>query len=329
MKPWTGRPHLSILGAKEEDRFTHYLCELLRAPSVLAAFLKDLCNVEVKPNVNVSMQPQVTEGRPDLAIRGESTYLLFEAKVGSWLHEDQLSPYARELDQWLRKNPAGTARLFVVAPHRQVLGIAHTAKQELSEAGLSHFQPVGIAWEQIATLFQTLDANDPRLNLHLREFSEIILYRLGEPTRPFTVEECKLLDDPLVARSLHRARLLIEHVKQILSNQGFSFKDSRGFLYDGYGVAFEGRTWWYGIWIDAWAKLGLSPIFLQLLGLTNRVVPLIPEGLPSPVSVQFGKLEEQVVPLPIRDAVELESLAREQANIILRYTTELPESGAG
>lgn len=332
MSTWTGRPHLSIFGGKEEDRFTRYLCELLRAPGVLAAFLREICGVEVGPHDSVSAQTQVTVpgGRADLALRGESVYFLFEAKVGAWLHEDQLTPYAREVDQWRQAHPTGAALLFLLAPQRHASGIAQSAQRELSEAGLGHLQPVIVTWEQVATLFQRLEAqgDDPRLSLHLGEFAEIVFYRLGEPLRPFTLEECRLLEDPLAANAIRSARLLVDRATQVLSRRGFSFTASRGFLYEGYGAKYGGRTWWYGVWIDAWAKVGFSPIFLQLLGFTNRPVPPTPQGLPGPVSVQFGNAEH-VIPLAIRDGVELEVLALEHADIIWRYATQLPESGAG
>ena len=196
MSTWAGRPHLSILGGKEEDRFTQYLAELLRAPVVLSAFLKSVCGLSAIVDSQISARTQVTipGGRPDLAIRSESLYLLCEAKVSSWLHEEQLTPYARELEQWHQAHPQGTARLFVLAPQRQVGGIVQAAERDLAGAGLDQWRPTSITWEQIAALFQGLDVEDRRLMLHLQEFAEIVTYRLGEPLRPFTLEECRQLD---------------------------------------------------------------------------------------------------------------------------------------
>jgi hypothetical protein len=332
MSDWLGRPHLSILGGKEEDRFTQYWAELLRAPAVLGGFLKELCGLPVTVSDQISARSQVTVsgGRPDLAIRGDSLYLLFEAKVGSWLHQDQLTPYARELEQWRQRHPAGTALLFVVVPQRHMPGILQTAERELSEAGLSRWYPKPISWEQIGALCTSLepDIGDRRLALHLAEFADLISFRLGEPSRPFTAEECLLLEDPLVARSIRRARILVGRVTEMLSTKGFSFTVSNGLLWDGYMAKYNGRSWWYGVWIDAWAKVGVSPIFLQLSGLEDRPIPPLPEGLRIPVPVQFAKLQH-LVPLSLRDGVEIDVLADEQANVLWRYATEAPQTGAG
>jgi hypothetical protein len=332
MSVWPGRPHLSILGGKEEDRFTQYLCELLRAPVVLERFLKEVCGLVVTADEQVSARTQVTVpgGRPDLAVRGDSLYLLFEAKVGSWLHEDQLTPYARELEQWLQSHFHGTALLFVVAPHPQISGIVNAAERELSEAGLDRWHPKPISWEQIGTLCKSLEADvgDRRLALHLEEFAEIITYRLGELSRPFTAEECRLLEDPLVARAIRQSRMLVTRVTNVLSGQGVTFNPSTGFLWDGYNAKYGGRSWWYGLWIDAWAKVGISPVFLQLSGLEDRSIPPVPEGLPTPVPVQFGRLQ-YLVPMPLRDGVEIDLLAAEHSNVFWRYVTEVPQSGAG
>ena len=330
MSTWAGRPHLSILGGKEEDRFTQYLAELLRAPVVLSAFLKSVCGLSAIVDSQISARTQVTipGGRPDLAIRSESLYLLCEAKVSSWLHEEQLTPYARELEQWHQAHPQGTARLFVLAPQRQVGGIVQAAERDLAGAGLDQWRPTSITWEQIAALFQGLDVEDRRLMLHLQEFAEIVTYRLGEPLRPFTLEECRQLDDPLVARSICRARLLVDLVKELLSQRGLRSAPSVGRLYDGYYLKYDGRTWWYGLWIEAWAKIGWSPVFLQLLGYSNWPLPPFPAGLPSPAGFQLDNVEYIVVPLAIRHDVELEKLADEQAEVIWRFAIELPESGS-
>jgi hypothetical protein len=128
---WTGRPHLSILGGKEEDRFTVHLCELLRDTGVLRAFITKICGGEVAPDSTVSPSVQVTVpgGRPDLAIRGDSVYLLLEAKIGAWVHKDHLAPYAIALGEWRWEHPAGGAGLFVLAPQRQMSGIVASAQR--------------------------------------------------------------------------------------------------------------------------------------------------------------------------------------------------------
>ena len=319
MGNWTGRPHLSLLGGKEEDRFTLYLCELLRDKGVLRRFVTKICGIEVAPDTTLSalIQATVPGGRADLAIHGESVYLLFEAKLGSWLHEDQLTPYARALDEWSREHPTGTARLFVLTPQQQVSRVPNEA--------------IGITWEEIATLFQEFrsETNDSRLAVHLQDFAEVVFHRLGDPSRPFTLEESQLLGNPLTARAIRRAKDVARKAgEQLLTLlQGSECNPSYGAEYDGYWLKYGGRGWWYGIWIVAWAKIGLSPTFFQLSGLANRPLPPLPNGLPNPVELSLGNRTDWVIPLAIRDGVEFDTLASEHAEIIRRYATELPHSG--
>src|SRR5438067_1625071 len=103
MTPWQGKPFLAVLAAKEEDRFTEYLSQILQAPEALRRFLSEVCGLAIRADEELSVRTQLrlTGGTPDLRIRGSTTYLLFEAKVGSWLHKDQLIPYARDIQDWM------------------------------------------------------------------------------------------------------------------------------------------------------------------------------------------------------------------------------------
>jgi len=68
---WEGRPAMALLSGKEEDRFTSYLCELLKSREVLAGFLSKLCGVapnDLGTAVEVRTQVTVPGGRPDLVI---------------------------------------------------------------------------------------------------------------------------------------------------------------------------------------------------------------------------------------------------------------------
>lgn len=91
---WSGSPVLAILAGKEEDRFTEFLVHLLQSPEVLRPFLKEVCELEVTnaelTSLRVRTQVTVVGGRPDIAIQSPDFYFLFEAKVGSWLHNEQL-----------------------------------------------------------------------------------------------------------------------------------------------------------------------------------------------------------------------------------------------
>ena len=128
-----------MLGSKEEDRFTQYFTELLQARSVLEAFLRHVCDITgvLGEHLSARVQFTVDGGRPDIAVRDDSLYLLFEAKVASWLRKDQLRPYAHALEEWRKANPDGSAALFVIAPERQLAGMLHTAEKELTDCGMT------------------------------------------------------------------------------------------------------------------------------------------------------------------------------------------------
>ena len=61
-KQWVGRPALSILANKEEDRFTEFLFHLLRSNRVLHIFLKTFFDLEVKDNQNLVAKTQGVKG---------------------------------------------------------------------------------------------------------------------------------------------------------------------------------------------------------------------------------------------------------------------------
>ncbi len=335
MSSWVGRPYLAILGGKEEDRFTNYLAEILKDPSILAAFtgifLKDHCRLLLKQEPGMMAQSQVTVagGRPDLAIRAKSTYLLFEAKVSSWLHEDQLIPYAEELEKWKKDFPEGVAGLFVLVPESQVSAALNVARQQLSEFPLSNWIPVAISWEQVANFFgiQASGVDDRSLGVHLSNFKELVNYRFGTMGRPFSSEEVKVLEDSLVANALERVSALVDKVVASLSERGVYCNVSKGSIYLGYILRYREHEWWYGLWINPWARLGTSLVFLQLSGFLNRPLPSIPDNLQRPVLFEYDGSKHYVVPLTHREGVGIDILAEEHSNIIWRYLTEVTNSG--
>lgn len=338
MSPWKGRPYLAILGGKEEDRFTNYLAELLQDKEVLASFcgrfLRSQCGFELDPDsgLNARTQVIVPDGRPDLAIRGNSTYLLIEAKVSSWLHEDQLQSYAEALDRWQRENPTGKACLFVLVPERQVGATLAVARQQLSSPALERWTPRAVSWEQVASFLESLadGVDDRNLGVHLRDFKELVNYRFGTAARPFLAEEASILQDSLVANALERVLNVVDRVVTSLSDRGVKLgnKGVTNEDYIGYKLVLGDREWWYGLWISPWSRLGESPTFLQLPGVANKSMDNIPGGLPNPLQFEVDSdLREWVVPLVHREGVELDKLAEEHFGIIWRYMTEVQESG--
>ena len=338
MGSWNGRPYLAILGGKEEDRFTYYLSELLKDHDLLAAFIHKFLksasgrSFQTDPGMTARIQVTVPGGRPDLAVRASLLYLLFEAKIGSWLHEDQLLPYAKELEAWKGENSSGEAALFLLVPESQVRSALEESERQLGKSSQKNWFPTAISWERLADFLalQAEGVDDKHLALHLLNFKDLVTFRLGELSRPFTTEETDLLRDSLVANSLQRTSAIMNTVVQGLGSHGVTVTSgsSKSFEYIGYNLSYNKRGWWYGVWFPAWARIGVSPVFLQLVGFTNKAVTALPHQLPGPQLYQDGSTQNQLVPLAHREGVDLDTLASEHTQTIWRYMTEVPESGA-
>ena len=327
MANWNGKPHKALLAAKEEDRFTEYLCQLLLSEEVLAPFLSELCGYDpgaLQRPIDVRTQVTVPGGRPDLAICASNGYLLFEAKVSTFLHQNQLGSYGVEIQQWQAAHPNDMASLYLLIPARGRHTHLDIARQQLQNSGID-IHPV--TWEEVGSLCTRLvtQVSDQRLSVHLGTFAELIAQRIGEPERPFTSEETALLADPLVARAIVRARAVVEKTKERLSLREYTAKAAHGTIFDGYNLSHGGRGWWYGVWLSAWAFVGETPIFLELLGWPQGAPVAVLETLPQPEIVET--LHTCVVPLGIREQVDLDDLAAEHAAIIEQFCQMYSQSG--
>jgi hypothetical protein len=322
-----GSPYLAILSGKEEDRFTYFLRELLLAPKVLERFLTKFCGLPANAaaTAHADLQVTVDGGRPDLAVRTDDLYLLFEAKVDSWLHKDQLVPYATACANWAQGHSAGVCRLYVIASQRNVEQQVATGRADLAAANLSAWNPAGIAWEQIAIEFAALakdvETQDPKLALHLDGFAGLVLYKFGELERPFTREETGLLQEATVPGVLSVAIRLMDKTRDALLALGFDIAVSNGRNFFGYNINRAGKNWWYGIWVDAWQQVGQSPLFLQFPDLAAKPPPTLPPDLEPLIAAKLdpARLAYYIVPLPLRPDVEMSRLADEHAALINRY----------
>jgi len=186
-----------------------------------------------------------------------------------------------------------------------------------------------VTWEEVGSLCTHLvtQVSDQRLSIHLGTFAELIAQKIGEIERPFTLEETALLADPLVARAILRARSVVDKTKERLELLGYNVWDDHGSIFHGYRLSHEGNEWWYGVWINAWPLVGETPIFFELRGWPEGVPVAIPESLPQPEIVETLPNKTCVVPLGIREQVDLEVLAKEHAEIIDKFCRMYPESG--
>lgn len=327
---WQQRPLHAMLAGKEEDRFTECLADLLHSKTVLEHFLLDLCQITLKDFTDISVHTQFTVpgGRPDLIIKGPDHFCIFEAKVGSLLHEGQARPYAEKLKYWKQETISGIARLFILTPQANMKSSVETAKQQIAETGFCEADVNGVAWETIADLFRRLSpqSSDPRLSVYLEDFADLIEHRVGKIQRPFTAEEAELLTDQLTANALFMTRELVEPVIESLTkklavfNLHLNSTIAASKYYDGYNLKVEGIKYlWLGMWIQVWARVGGSPLLIQFGD--ERLTAHDPSdfpggGLPEPAKNEKGGW---FVPLPIKPGVEAADLTEQLAETAAQY----------
>jgi hypothetical protein len=320
-------PVQALLAGKEEDRFTEFLARLLRENDLASRFLRELCGYEPKRGRPVvRTQVIVEEGRPDLVITGPDFLVVVEAKMASWLHESQLKPYSDYIAQKKKDSASLDTRLVLLGPAAARDGMEAEGRRQVGDA-LSAV----LSWEDVAKFCRTQAEAIPgtRTAFYLDDFASLIEYRIGELARPLTEEECELLRDPLVARTVNAARLAVEALVAVLSRRnGVELGKLTGsWGYEGCSVRFKQRSWWLGFWPAAWPLVGSSPVMLQLTGLDEHAHPPMIDGAGQVVHFSSGSQQGWVVPLvmhPHRDPAEL---AHEHANIVLAWLTKAPETG--
>ena len=299
-------PIFAMLSDKEEDRFTELLAHLLRNAFVLRQFLSELCRIEtVNGDLLVRTQVLVDSGRPDLCVSGPGVQILFEAKVGSWLHQDQVRPYAEYLAAWSREHPEGIARLFLIVPAPDAKAEASLAKEQ---SGGLIADPQVIAWEEIGALFKVIAPRAPtRIGVYLEDFEALVSKRLGDSLRPFTAEEVEMSRDHLVGRFLALCSRYVTEVAEVLGDRyELSTAGGKTDLYMGVNLQANGEahgTYWFGIWPGPWGKFGKSPLFLQDFVRTPHDLRNLPD-LQSFEVVESAGVERALVPLVLSTGLD-------------------------
>jgi hypothetical protein len=330
MKDWKGKPFLALLAGKEEDRFTAFLCELLKAPFVLREFLEQVCNIDVaEPEKFIVATQVVVEGsRPDIVIKSDSALYIFEAKVSSWLHEGQLEQYAGYL--------LGQAKsiqnycLFMICPENSMT----SAEKDGEELKIDKNHYKVISWEGIRRLFDSIEPaiGDPNLSIHLSAFSDLVKQRFGESLKSYTSEQIHLLSDSQAGLVLYTVftamKLLCETLLNFTNNEA-EISTSPGIEYGGYWIRYKGRKWWFGVWPEVWKNLGQSPLFFQLTGRIDEQLNLHDDSVPMPhITTLSSKQVATVVPLTFSSDVQLSEIVKDFANTIIYYCKNHPESGS-
>lgn len=323
-------PARALLARNEEDRFTEYLYHLLLGwDDVLSEFLA-LCGQTgiVSNAVEIMLRNYFAGAYPDLAIQGADFYFIFEAKLMSGLAPNQVVPYARSLLNWQQQNPNGRIALFIIGTRKSVQGLVDEAQRQLTNNGMTGVPVQRLAWDEIADRLRGLSqqTQDKQLAVYIQDFADVVFTRLGEPERPFTPEEVQLLSDDQVGMAIQRvwflADKLIEKVKPGLQFP-LEYRRTAGPFWVGFNLWNQQKgLGWLGVWVDAWAEIGKTPLFYQL---PDAVRPYLQEiedeatKLGYPGVDQFDKSHNwMVVPLPINSG-SLDDLSTFLANIVIGY----------
>jgi hypothetical protein len=293
----------------------------------LEVFLRDVCKLSVAdlPAHQVETQVTVTGGRADLVISAPNLHLIFEAKVASSLHGSQMLSYLQALRD-SEVGPNGTKGLFILAPAASMVQLSKEATAQLAVADPT-CEVRAISWQVVAKVLDDLSrkVGSTSLGTHLATFRDLVLFRLGGADEPFGAEELALLADPLAGRAIKRVSAVYEQVVDVLKAEkrsGITVTNSSGQKWQGRTLRSGGRWWWFGIWPDAWAASGGSPLFLQLPGVGESGSPMLPEA-----RFLDGIGSGSALPLPLNALESPSSAATRIAALILRIVRELPDTG--
>jgi hypothetical protein len=320
---WEGKPERAFLAGKEEDRFTEMLCQILKDQTVLDKFLRQLCDIQLSPaelvKTIVTTQMVVPEGRIDLVIRSPKHLLVFEAKVGSWLHGNQILSYAKFIEELATAQSYGDRRLVLVAPQANLRPVFEAAKRQIGKK-FKKVKPDKLSWEQIGGFAQSIATGvpDSRLRFYLGLLSDLIEYRLGQQVRPFRENEVAILSDPTVGAVVFRAtQLAAQTVEALKARWRLKLKltikpssGSRDQFFKGFTIFVGKHEFWFGLWIDSWMMCG-SPICLQIHEYSGLKRPI-----PKLIKFTLNGEQVQAVPIPVSPDLDFDKQAEQMADLI-------------
>ncbi|GEJ56659.1 hypothetical protein [Anaeromyxobacter diazotrophicus] len=328
MEPTSFNPLHALLAENEEDRFTEALSHLLRHGNLAERFLLEFADVKTS-GVAVQTQLVVLNGRPDVVFTAPSVTVVLEAKLASWLHDDQLLPYVEWLDRYATANGTDSI-LLLLGPRCSLAAMHRDAKAQVG----NRCSPKCVTWEQVAAFCEAESASraGSDLGTYLRDFARLIEHRLGPAPRPFTAAEEALLRDGTAALAFAGALRATQALHDALARDssihvgGFN---SSTLGYEGFQITKAKRWWWAGLWLEAWPAAVASPLILQLPGLSKHSSVVPPKGLPVPVCFQVPGATTgwMVSPLPLLAGVDPEQLANAHADQVLHWIRDQPASG--
>ncbi|HRK32270.1 MAG TPA: hypothetical protein PLD59_14480 [Tepidisphaeraceae bacterium] len=319
---WAGRPALAFMAAKEEDRFSTFLVELLRYRPLLERFCSFFLKIAVPADVDsdscVSTQRVLASGRPDIAIEWPQFACYIEAKLSSYLHTDQLVPYGHDLAERRSAQPAFATRLAILTPRSTVSSELEVGISQLRSAGVE-IELLGIEWEQVARLIRDMletPKHPASFTHHASGFCDWIDLMVGAEFPPLLPSQVQALADRTVgiavATAYRLTDLLQAEITQIEGATVLLNKWSRSKDYYGFQIVMdEAEVAWVGVWLGPWAMHGISPLWFEFKTLQ----------VPSGTNVlEFRPLGEKgnykVVPLKLRPAErEMDAARRLTAQI--------------
>jgi hypothetical protein len=329
---WQGIPARALLRDKLEDRFTEYLAQLLLAEQFLAPFAETFCNIRDRAAGRVETWCSVPGGYPDLILRFEDTLLLFEAKVDSCLHQQQLVPYANHLSSWAALDQSRRACLFTLTRAAAKESCLETARAQLRDANVDGIELRAISWEEIAALCRavaTAPTIEGRLRAHLEDFARLVSMSTGKPIEGFTESEVRVLEDRSTGAAFYRAWQLLDAIITALPAHTSvaigSFNSSSISSNSYYGYGLDDNRFWFGFWPAAWSEVGESPLFLSIESREARENGRTVSAVRRFRHPGDGK-ERLVIPISIPADAPFDATADRMAHVIAQHLKTL---GAG
>jgi hypothetical protein len=279
--------------------------DLVRTAGLCAALLGDLY---------FDGQVHGVDGRPDIVGSDDSgrTRLIIEAKIDMGFEPDQIGRYSSRLE------PGLPSVMAVLAPERRLPGLLHEAARQLAGRG--------IALTESGAIWRTADKSLTLLGISWLE----ILAAIEGVTSSIDLAQLRGFYEhlepavflPLTSADIARANgRLMWSVSSIAENVAKRFPGGNQYhQWGSFGrlLDLDGRTAWFGVWLEAWAQRDDTPYWLTY---SKNVLPpakyaqLLPELRAIPgVSVH---LDETYLCIALIPPVAAERLLVEDALALL------------
>jgi hypothetical protein len=261
-----------------EDAHTELFAELLRINELADAFTKELLGFQMERSAleeqEVETQWQNVEGsgRPDVAIRAPSYFVLVENKLGAGLTKNQPGGYLEELASWKSSHESGTAVLCIQVPASRLESIERKVwealKLPLDTGVTAEVRRVGIrliTWQQTADVFGGVALSDP-IAAYLRDcFCELIPTSTTHVPLELDEERLEMINDIRMQNAVVALQDTLARLRRKVREQDYKTGDAAGpadFSYQGFALQRADKGGWLVIFWQLAAYHKCSPLFL-------------------------------------------------------------------